>query len=132
MTRFQTLKHNAQLVMTWVLTLIDGTQHTLIPVDAHGTVMDMDEDGDTWKGRLLNGEEITVPDSQVLMVERDRYRVSVNNGQGIKSMNLSDQEVERAIEKAPRNQETGEVQLSWKQVKDNKTGEIIKGDETKI
>ncbi len=128
MSQFQTLKNKAELVMTWVLTLIDGTQHTLIPVDPHGSVMDMDEDGDTWKGRLLNGEEITVPDSQVLMVERDRYRVSVNNGQGIKSMNLSDQEVERAIQEAPRNQDTGEVKLSWETIKDRKTGETLKGN----
>lgn len=128
MTQIQTLKSKAQLVMTYLLTLVDGTQHTLIPVDQHGTVMEMPEGEDTWYGQLLNGGRVAVLPSQVLMVEQDRYRVSVNNGQGYTSREVSQHEVERAIERAPRDEATGEVRLnSWKSIKDAKTGETIVG-----
>lgn len=60
MTQFQTLKTQAQLVMTYLLTLVDGTQHTLIPIDPHGTVMEMPEGEEFWRGQLLNGGQITV------------------------------------------------------------------------
>jgi hypothetical protein len=130
MTQFETLKGKAQLVMTYLLTLVDGTQHTLIPIDPHGTVMEMPEEGDIWQGRLFSGGQIAVPSTQVLMVEQDRYRVRINNGQGYTSREVSRHEVERTIDRAPRDQDTGEVKFnSWKSIKDAKTGETISGDD---
>lgn len=122
------MTNHANFVMTYILRLINGQEYLLVAASPN-EVMSMPENGDIWTGKLFNGGAIEVPDSQFLAVEPDRYRVTVNNGQGFKGHDLSEREVNKAItDYAKRDSETGEVKPSWSSLKDKKTGEVIDFD----
>lgn len=123
---FQTVQQQAEIALTYLLTLVDGTEHWLVPVDAlNGVVMDDPNDRGIMTGRLLGGGSIQVPIDHIFMVEEKRYRVEVNNGQGRTSRDVSERDLERTIREAPRDKDTGEVKVSWNSIKDRKTGDKI-------
>lgn len=123
---FRTVQQQAEIALTYLLTLVDGSQHWLVPVDAlNGVVMDDPNDRGVMTGQLYGGGSIQVPIDHIFMVEEKRYRVEVNNGQGRTSREVSERDLERTIEEAPRNRETGEVKVSWRSISDRKTGDKL-------
>jgi hypothetical protein len=119
------MTEKAEFVMTYLLRLLNGQEYLLVAVSPD-EVMSIPENGDIWTGKLFNGGSIQVPEALFMSVEPDRYRVTVDNGQGHKGFNLSEKEVDKALnDYAKRNEETGEVKTSWKSITDRKTGERI-------
>lgn len=106
---FQTVKQQAEIALTYLLTLVDGTQHWLIPVDAlNGVVMDDPNDRGLMTGRLYGGGSIQVPIDHIFMVEEKPYRMSWFDGQKTRSERCSEKEVERRIDQNT-DKNTGEV-----------------------
>ena len=90
----QSVKKNAQFVMTYLLTLVDGTQYTLVAVSPDEVMFQPGEDADHWVGRLFNGGEIKIPFANLMSVEPDRYRVTANwGGNGHKTREMSEEKL---------------------------------------
>ncbi|MBF2025626.1 MAG: hypothetical protein IGS48_02505 [Oscillatoriales cyanobacterium C42_A2020_001] len=120
----QTVQQQAEIALTYLLTLVDGSQHWLVPVDAlNGVVMDDPNDQGIMTGKLYGGGEIEVAISDIFMVEEKRYRVQVDNGQGRRSQDMSEKDFNQAMDRAKRDESTGEVKTTFKRVHDRKTGE---------
>lgn len=118
------LSQLVERVATYLLTLTNGKSYWLYPVDASNGVV-MEEIGETgvMRGRLIAGGNVDVEIDHIFNIEEKRYRVTVNNGQGRKSMDMSDREFDKAIERAKRDEDTGEVKHTFKKIRDRKTGE---------
>lgn len=115
------LKQQAQQVMTYLLTLVNGQQYILVPCDAHGTVMqETEEDSGLLHGQLWQGGTVEVPISQILMVEQ-RYQVTRFTGQTSRTEKVSEAKLEQILEKNT-NKETGEVQ-HIREIKDTQNPE---------
>ncbi|NJP10748.1 MAG: hypothetical protein HC866_15775 [Leptolyngbyaceae cyanobacterium RU_5_1] len=115
------LNQQAQKVMTYLLTLVNGQQHILVPCDAHGSVMEeTEEDSEILRGQLWAGGTVEVPISQVFMVEQ-RYRVTIFTGQTSRTEKVSEAKLEQILEKNT-NKETGEVQ-HIREIKDTQNSE---------
>ncbi|MDX2241400.1 MAG: hypothetical protein NW224_12010 [Leptolyngbyaceae cyanobacterium bins.302] len=103
---FDSMRDKAEFVRTWLLTLVNGQQYILIPVDAHDSIMDAPEDGSIRTGNLLNGGTIEVPDSQILTIEE--YEVGHRTNKGIRRETCNSDRVERIVNQNT-DRSTGEV-----------------------
>jgi len=109
MSYLQTVKQQAELLLTYLLTLVDGSQHWLVPVDAiNGVVMAAPNDRGIMRGNLHDGGNIDVAISDIFMVEEKPYRVTTFTGQTTRSEKCSERRVEEIIERNT-NKDTGEV-----------------------
>lgn len=114
---FTSMTNKADQVMTYLLRLINGQEYILVAASPD-EVMSMPENGDTWLGKLFNGKEIAIPDSQFLSIEPDRYRVITFNGQTSKVHTMSESKLERTLDKAT--DKNGEVQANIRAIEDTK------------
>lgn len=95
-----------RIIPNWLLTLINGQQYLLIPVDGYGSAMEAPEQGDIWTGKLANGGTIEVPGSQILTIEE--YEVGHRTNKGIRRETCDSNRVERIISDNT-DRDTGEV-----------------------
>lgn len=122
----QTVKQQAEVALTYLLTLVNGQQYWLVPVDAlNGVVLDDPNAQGLMTGHLYGGGKIEIPLDHIFMVEEKRYRVQVDNGQGRRSQDMNERELNQALDRAKRDESTGEVKTTFKRVHDRKTGENI-------